>query len=138
VREPFSVERATGAVVAAAVAGGVWFLGDDLIELPEERLTMALHPEVVGLRGAAVRPVDPLAYPSGFDSGLTGELISPDDSVPVQWKLADGGVALVNLGPEPVQAVVLGGEELLGGEHSPVPTVRQLESGEGEVWRPGP
>jgi alpha-galactosidase len=69
VREPFSLAQARGAVAAQVVSGGLWLLGDDLAALPDERLALALHPDATALRGARVRPLDPLAYTSGHDLG---------------------------------------------------------------------
>lgn len=133
VREPFSVEEARGAVVANAVSGGVWILGDDLPALDAERLAVALDPEAAALRGVRFRPVDPLDYASGFDPGPTGELASPDDRVPVRWVGEDGTVALLNLSDEEVSVQGPGGEELLTGETGA--GMHALAPGVGELWR---
>jgi hypothetical protein len=134
-RAPFEPVQARGAVVAQAVSGGAWLLGDDLSALPEDRLGLALHPDAVALRGQSARPQDPLAWPSGLDASPTVERLVPDDQVPVRWDFPDGTVALLNLSPEPVEVDGPGGVELLTGEEAAAGP-RTLDPGQGELWRP--
>ncbi len=134
-REPFSLAQARGAVVAQAVSGGAWLLGDDLASLPQDRLALALAPEAVALRGLAASPEDPLRSLSGLDPSPTAERADPDDAVPTRWLFPDGTVALLNLGPEPVELEGPGGRELLSGEEAAAGS-RRLEPGAGELWRP--
>ena len=133
VRPPFTDVEATGAVVANAVSGGTWMLGDDLPALSPERLALALNPALVALRGHAARPRDPLQSVSGVDPGPPFEDAMPDDSVPVIWDFDDGTTALLNMGSTPVDVETRGGTELLSGETSG-PTVHTLEPGAGEIW----
>jgi hypothetical protein len=134
-REPFSLVQARGAVVAQAVSGGAWLLGDDLASLPEERLALALAPEAVALRGQAASPEDPLRFLSGLDPSPTAERANPDDAVPTRWLFPDGTVALLNLGEGAVEVQGPGGRELLSGEEAAAGS-RRLEPGAGELWRP--
>lgn len=134
-REPFDLDQAAGAVVAQAVSGGAWLLGDDLASLPEERLALALTPEAVALRGQAAVPEDPLAFRSGLDPGPTAELANPNDQVPTRWVFPDGTVALLNLGETEVTVAGPGGTELLSGATAEAGD-RVLAPGAGELWRP--
>jgi alpha-galactosidase len=138
VREPFTLEEATGAVVANALSGGVWFLGDDLTELSSDRLHLALHPGLLPIRGSLTRPHDPLAYPSGIDAGPIGEQFSSDDQVPPVWELADGYIGLFNAGDTSITVVAPPGLELVSGRRTELPSERELAPGYGEVWRPEP
>ena len=134
VREPFDDVRARGAVVAQAVSGGAWLLGDDLSALPEARLALALHPVAVALRGSAAAPQDPLSWTSGLDASPTVERLVPDDQVPRTWTFPDGTVALLNLSDEEVEVDGPGGQELLTGEQAGA-GARLLAPGAGELWR---
>ena len=133
VRPPFTDAEATGAVVANAISGGTWMLGDDLPALSSERLSLALHPALMGLRGQAARPRNPLDAVSGVDPGPPFEDAMPDDQVPVVWDFDERTTALLNLSSEPVEVDVEGGTELIGGAVSG-PTMRTLEPGSGEIW----
>lgn len=133
VRPPFTDAEATGAVVANAVSGGTWMLGDDLPALSTERLDLALHPELMAFRGRSARPRHPLQFISGVDPGPPFEDAMPDDAVPVVWDFDDGSTAVLNLSDEPIDVEVDGGTELLSGETSG-PTTRTLEPGSGELW----
>lgn len=133
VREPLSADWAQGAVVANAVSGGAWILGDDLVALPDDRLRLALHLDA-GTVGGWVQPVDPLSFVSGFDGSPLIERAQGDDRVPIRWELPDGTVALLNLGGEPVEVEGPGGTELLTGAQAE-PGFRTLEPGQGELWR---
>lgn len=134
-REPFSLVQARGAVVAQAVSGGAWLLGDDLASLPAERLALALNPEAVALRGQAALAQDPLRFRSGLDPSPTAERSNPDDAVPTRWVFPDGTVALLNLGEQAVEVEGPGGRELLSGETATAGP-RTLEPGAGELWVP--
>ncbi|MCK6502219.1 alpha-galactosidase [Myxococcota bacterium] len=134
-REPFDPVRARGAVVAQAVSGGAWLLGDDLAALPEDRLALALHPAAVALRGQSARPQAPLSFPSGLDASPTVERLVPDDQVPLRWTFPDGTVALLNLSDDPVEVDGPGGVELLTGEQAAA-APRTLAPGQGELWGP--
>lgn len=135
VREPFSELEARGAVVANAVSGGMWMLGDDLVGLPAARLAWALDPDAVATAGAVAVPAHPLTAVSGFDTSPLVEATQGDDAVPVRWDLSDGTVALLNLGTTDVQIAGPGGTELLTGETAGEGT-RTLAPGQGELWRP--
>ncbi len=135
VRPPFSDEEVTGALVANAVSGGTWMLGDDLPALPGSRLALATSDELMSLRGQSVRPQDPLQHVSGVDPGPPFEDAMPDDSVPVVWRFEGGVTAYLNLSSEAVEVATEGGTELISGATSG-PTLRRLESGAGELWAP--
>ena len=133
VRPPFTDSEAAGAVVANAVSGGTWMLGDDLPALSSERLSLALHPALMGLRGQSARPRTPLEAVSGVDPGPPFEDAMPNDRVPVVWDFDDGATAILNLSSEPVEVEVGGGTELVSGETSG-PALRTLAPGLGEIW----
>ena len=135
VREPFTEVEATGSVVANAISGGVWMLGDDLQTLPTDRLDMAMSPELVALRGQTPVPEDPLRYPSGIDGGPLLELAAPNDKVPVRWVFPGGEIALLNLSDVSIQVEGPGGRELISGETAE-PATRLLVAGAGEIWAP--
>ncbi|MCK6527263.1 alpha-galactosidase [Myxococcota bacterium] len=136
VREPADAALARGAVVANAVSGGAWLLGDDLAALPEERLAWALDPEVLSLLGARAVPEDPLSFPSGLDGSPLMELALPDDRVPARWNFPGGEVALLNLGAEARATESPGGTELLTGRGASAGEPGTLAPGDGEIWRP--
>ena len=133
VRPPFTDVEATGAVVANAVSGGTWMLGDDLPALSPERLRLALHPELMALRGQTARPRSPLRAVSGVDPGPPFEDAMPDDRVPVIWDFEGGVTALLNLSHEPIEVDIEGGTELISGATA-VPGPRTLGAGSGEIW----
>jgi hypothetical protein len=135
VRAPFTDVQATGSAVAQAVSGGTWLLGDGLDGLPDDRLALALHPDLVATRGQRVRPVRPLDFVSGIDPSPAGELIQNDDRAPVAWVFADGTTALLNLSDVPVEVDSPGGTEVLSGATSEGGE-RTLEPGQGELWVP--
>ena len=135
VREPFTEVEATGSVVANAVSGGVWMLGDDLPTLPGPRLDLALAPELVALRGQTPVPEDPLRFPSGLDGGPLLELAVPNDRVPTRWRFPGGEIALLNLGDASIQVEGPGGRELISGETAEA-GARVLPPGAGEIWAP--
>ncbi len=135
VREPFTDDEATGAVVANAVSGGVWMLGDDLPVLDPARADLAMTDAAVALRGLTPRPHAPLAAVSGLDGGPVLELAVPDDAVPTTWTFPDGTVALLNLSELPVVVDGPGGTELLSGATAEAGS-RTLAAGAGELWRP--
>lgn len=137
VRDPFDDAQVTGSVVAQAVSGGPWLLGDDLTALPDTRLQLALHAAAAELRGMAVRPRQPLRSVSGFDPTPLVELVDPNDQVPAVWDFADGTVALLNLSDTEWSVGGPGGVELLTGATAPA-GARTLPPGAGELWRPGP
>jgi len=134
VRPPFTDIEATGAVVANVVSGGTWMLGDDLPALSDERMSLAIHPDLMALRGVGVAPRSPLSFVSGVDPGPPFEGINPNDTVPLVWDFEDGTIALLNLSDEAVEIEAPGGTELLSGEVA-APLVRTLAPGAGEVWR---
>lgn len=134
-RSPFSDAQASGAVVAQAVSGGAWLLGDDLATLPGGRLALALAPDAVASRGQAAVPDGLLWLTSGLDPSPTAEKIDPNDQVPYLWDFPDGTVALLNLSDDPVELAGPGGTELLSGEAA-LPGTRVLEPGAGELWVP--
>ena len=133
VRPPFTDAEAAGAVVANAVSGGTWMLGDDLPALTDARLSLAMNPLLMSLRGQAARPRDPLAAVSGVDPGPPFEDAIPNDMVPIVWDFEDGKMALLNLSDESVEVDISGGEELISGLTSG-PTLRVLAPGAGEIW----
>jgi alpha-galactosidase len=134
-RDPVDDVLATGTIASVVASGGVWLLGDDLDALDPDRLALALHPDLVALRGRRARPLDALSFPSGLDGGPPGELVSPDDSVPTTWILDDGAVVLLALGDE-ANLLAPPGTEVVSGIDSPVLSERTLADGAGEVWRP--
>ena len=134
-REPFDDVRARGSVVAQAASGGAWLLGDDLPALPEDKLGWALDPDVTATRGRLSRPVDPLDHVSGLDPGPMGEMVAPDDTVPVRWELGDDHVLLLNMGDSTLETPCPGGTELLTADSCEAGDPRALASGEGEIWR---
>ncbi len=134
-REPFDDVRARGAVVAQAASGGTWLLGDDLPALPEDKLGWALDPDVTATRGRLPRPVDPLSQVSGLDPGPMGEMVAPDDTVPVRWELGEDHVLLLNMGDSDLEAACPGGDELLTGTTCEDGAPRVLLPGEGEIWK---
>jgi len=136
VRDPLDEAQARGAVVTNALSGGVWFLGDDLENLPAERLALALDPDALATRGATVRPMDPLRFPSPLDPSPLVEKLDPDDEVPVMWRVGDD-VALYNPGQSPLRAFSPGGVEVLTGRRAPRWSAITLAPGEGQLWRPG-
>ncbi|MEE2752202.1 MAG: glycoside hydrolase family 36 protein [Myxococcota bacterium] len=136
VREPFTLQHASGAVAANVLSGGAWFLGDHLPELDAERLSLVLHAEAVATGGALGQPRNPLEWPSGVDIGPVSEMAVPDDVVPPIWDLDSGEVVLLNLGEGSIEVEGPGGVEILSGETGEAGP-RTLESGQGEIWRPG-
>ncbi len=135
VRDPFDALDATGSIVGNAVSGGVWMLGDDLVTVDPARRALAMTAAVVALRGDAPRPTSPLAAVSGLDASPVVEQFAQDDSVPTVWRFADGAVALLNLGEDPVWVDGPGGAELLTGEAAGAGE-RLLLPGAGEIWAP--
>lgn len=111
--------EATGGVVGNAIAGGAWFLGDDLVALSEARRALAVHPDVLQGRGQRARPLDPLRWAGG---------------VPPRWAFDDGTMALINVGDAPLELSSPGGVELLTGSQADAGR-RTLQPGEGELWR---
>ncbi len=96
-REPYTAAEAWGAAVSNAVSGGAWLLGDDLPEVPDDgRLDAALDPAVLATLGLVGEPIDPLSYPSGYETGPVLEPATQDDQVPLEWRLGDH-TALLNL-----------------------------------------
>jgi len=134
-REPFTDAQARGAVVANAVSGGIWMLGDDLPALPEQRLAWALSAEAAATRGSLTEPADPLDYVSGFDWGPLAESVQEDDQVPVYWQIGDDHAALLNLSNDPIEASCPGGTELLTGTSCDPDDVIVLQPGDGGIWR---
>ena len=102
---------------------------------PDERIDLALHPEVTELRGQEWVPQSPLQYISGLDAGPVIELITEDDQVPVRWVAEDGTTALLNLSTLPVVDDLPAGTEQLSGPSGGGET-RTLLPGQGEVWIP--
>jgi len=137
VRPPFTEAQARGAVVANAVSGGAWLLGDDLPGLDPARLALALEPEVVALRGTAAVPQAPLAFPSGPDASPLVERGNPDDQVPQRWIFPDGTIALLNLSEGSLDLDGPGGLELLTGRQAAAGPL-SLAPGEGQLWQPTP
>ena len=135
VREPFTDVEATGSVVANAVSGGTWMLGDDLPTLGAGRLELALDVDLAGLRGQTPVPVDPLAWVSGLDASPVVELAVPDDQVPTRWVFPDGTEALLNLSDAPIGVEGPGGTELISGSTAGAGS-RTLLPGAGEIWVP--
>ncbi|HJN76808.1 MAG TPA: glycoside hydrolase family 36 protein [Myxococcota bacterium] len=133
-RDPFSDTEATGAVVAQVLSGGPWILGDDLPSLAEDRLELALDPDLLALIGVTARPRDPLRYTSGPDFGPLAEFADPNDVVPPVWSLEDGSTALINLGDSSITVQGPGGTELLSGAVAEA-GARTLAPGAGEIWR---
>lgn len=134
VRDPFSPVDARGAVVATAVSGGAWLLGDSLADLPADRLALALRPEVVSLVGREVVPDAPLGWVSGFDTTPLLEIAQKDDRTPTRWVFEDGTVALLNLGDAPIEVDDPGGVDLLDGARRPTGRVT-LQPGDGALVR---
>jgi hypothetical protein len=116
VREPFDVGEAGGSIIANVVSGGAWLLGDDLPLVDEARVDAALNPALLDTMGYRVEPLDPLSYPSGFEIGPIVELINDDDQTPLEWRLASGLRAVLNMGDVPVEVSVPAGRELMSGE----------------------
>ena len=135
VRSPMDKSEATGSVVANAISGGVWMLGDDLTALSEDRQDLAMTEAVVEMRGQTPVPDAPLASVSGLDGGPVLELSSPNDVVPTVWRFPGGEVALLNLSDSAITLNGPGGTELLSGE-SASPGPRVLSAVAGEIWRP--
>ncbi len=133
VREPTTSEAVSGAVVANAVSGGSWLLGDDLEVLPADRAALALNAAVMATRGASVAPTDPLRFVSGFDTSPIIELAQGDDRVPTVWTLSSGQIALLNMSDGDIEVEGPGGTELLSGQTAPAGT-RTLAPGAGEIW----
>lgn len=134
-REPFTTVEATGAVVANAVSGGAWLLGDALPDLPADKLSLALSTDITALLGQTAVPEDPLAWVSVQDGGPPMEAALADDRVPPVWRFPDGTVALLNLSDGPIVVEGPGGTELFSGETAAAGE-RSLASGQGELWRP--
>jgi alpha-galactosidase len=132
-RAPFDDVEATGALVANAVSGGLWLLGDSFGALPAGRVGLAL--DLAETRGASVSPTDPLAFVSGIDFGPIGERGDPDDVAPTTWTFSTGETALLNLGDAALLVDGPGGIELLSGVTAG-PGPRPLQPGQGEIWRP--
>jgi hypothetical protein len=135
VREPLPFVEVSGTVASAVASGGAWLLGDDLAQLSDDRLALSLDAGVVGLRGADVRPAALWSHVSGFDTTPVVEAATPDDAVPVIWRLSTGETVLLNLSDQEVQARGPGGTELLSGQTASA-GMRALAPGAGEVWRP--
>ena len=135
IREPLDEAQVRGALVSGVVAGGTWLLGDDLVALDEERLALALDPELTSFLGGQAVPTDPLLAVSVLDGGPIVEASLVDDVVPTHWVLEDGTVALLNLGEGSVEVEGPGGVELFTGETADAGT-RTLAPGDGELWRP--
>ena len=135
IKPPFDDVQSRGAVVANAVSGGVWMLGDDLPALSEARLNLALEPTLMAMRGMRGVPRNPVTFVSGIDPGPPFEGVNPNDQVPHVWDFPDGSVALLNMGMDAVEVEGPGGTELLTGEVSE-PGSRVLEPGLGEIWLP--
>ena len=116
------------------LSGGPWILGDDLPSLAEDRLELALDPDLLALIGVTARPRDPLRYTSGPDFGPLAEFADPNDVVPPVWSLEDGSTALINLGDSSITVQGPGGTELLSGAVAEA-GARTLAPGAGEIWR---
>lgn len=110
---PIPVDAGTGPLVGALVTGGAWTVEGALADLGDA----FLDPELREFPGEGGAPDDPLG-----------------EGVPVQWRFADGRIALLNLGSAPVTVDGPGGRELLGGERAE-PGPRTLDPGTGELWR---
>ena len=65
-REPYSDEEAYVSALSAALAGAAYSIGDDLVLLPEDRLSIALSNELLIWANAPkpARPVDLMEYPA--------------------------------------------------------------------------
>jgi alpha-galactosidase len=133
-RPPFTEAEARAAVVAQAVSGGAWLLGDDLAGLSEDRLKMALHPEIVALRGSTATPVDLFQTVSGIDPSPVVERTQADDQVPTRWEFPDGTVALLNLSAETVTLSAPAGVEALTGVQTAADAPWTLEPADGAIW----
>ncbi len=104
-------EVVAGAWVAA-LAGGAFFLSDDLRALPAERHGWAFAPEVLAaaLTGEAAVPdsIFPAAPPSvlgnAFEDALAGQ---GSVEVPVVWTIAGGGRVALNVRDAPVDVGTL-------------------------------
>jgi len=135
IRDPLSEPEVRGAIASALVAGGTWMLGDDLVGLSEERLSLALEPTITSLLGQQATIDAPLKWVSGVDAGPIIEDLFPDDAVPTSWSLEDGTVVLINLGSETVQVEGPGGTNLFTGEEANQGP-RTIPSGDAEIWIP--
>jgi hypothetical protein len=134
VREPLTDVEVTGALAAAAVAGGSWLLGDSFVDARPDRTAAALDAALLEGRTGGATPRAPLVRVSGFDAGPPVELVQEDDAVPWIWDLPDGRVVLLNLGLTPVTLEGPGGTEMLGGEVADAGP-RELAVGAGEIWK---
>ena len=126
--------QARGAVVANALSGGPWLLGDDLGELPAERRALALTPGAVALRGALPRPIGEVPV-SGIDASPVVERLLPDDAVPTMWRVGPDHVALYNGSTVLVATSAPPGTEVLTGATATAWHDVVLEPGEGQLWR---
>ena len=133
VRDPTTADGVSGAVVANAISGGVWLLGDDLGALPADRASVALNGAAMATSGASVAPQDPLAFVSGFDTSPVIELGQGDDEVPTTWVLSSGQTALLNMSDQAIEVDGPGGTELLSGSTAGAGP-RTLAPGAGELW----
>jgi len=134
IRDPFSDVQVRGALAAQAASGGSWFLGDSLIDLPAERLALALDPVLTATRGQTSRVSRPLGSVSGLDAGPLLELAFPDDDAAPVHTLGDGTVVTLNLGLDPIDVDRPTGTAQLADRPGSGPVT--LASGDGEIWLP--
>ena len=106
-------------------------IGDDLRSVDREKLKLALRSDIVEKYGQLVRPVHPLAYPSGPDVGPVSELSTPNDEISPRWTMEDGTELLLNMTDRSLNIEASGSTELFSGSSD---TNRDLESGAGEIW----
>ena len=130
-RTPFEEEQVHGSIVANLISGGSWLIGDDLRSVDINKLKLALQSDIVEKYGQLVRPINPLAYPSGPDVGPVSELSTPNDEISPRWKMEDGTELLLNMTDRSLNIEASGGTELFSGSSD---TNRDLESGAGEIW----
>jgi hypothetical protein len=124
----------SAAVVAQAVSGGAWVLGDDLNDLEPDRAAVALNGQIMALSGQTVTPVDPLGFVSEFDAALDPGSQPGGEQGPLTWVFATGHTALLNVGTGDVVVDGPGGVELITGAKAAAGP-RTLSPGSGEIWR---
>ncbi|MBN2493177.1 MAG: alpha-galactosidase [Deltaproteobacteria bacterium] len=91
-----------------ALAGGGFFLSDDLRRLPEERRSWGLDADRLGLAqsGEPARPLDVFGRPAPLSlaTALEDHLTQANSHVlPVRYRLSDGGELYLNLSDEAVE-----------------------------------